>query len=96
MANPEISYVGVDDVAASKMATEYLISLGHRRITFISGGLADIRSDLRHAGYRQGLKESPESLRDWRVEGDGSSESGRAAVERLFIKDDLPTAFFLF
>ncbi|MBO6508948.1 MAG: LacI family DNA-binding transcriptional regulator [Roseibium sp.] len=96
VANPEISYVGVDDVAASKMATEYLISLGHRRITFISGGLADIRSDLRHSGYQQGLKESPENLRDWRVEGDGSSESGRAAVERLFIKDDLPTAFFCF
>lgn len=92
----EISYVGVDDVAASKMATEYLISLGHRRITFISGGRADIRSDLRHEGYCQGLKESPEALRDWRVEGDGTSESGRAAVERLFIKDDLPTAFYCF
>jgi len=96
VADLDVSYVGVDDVAASKVATEYLISLGHRRITYISGGLADIRSDLRHSGYRQGLKESPESLRDWRVEGDGSSESGRAAVERLFIKDDLPTAFFCF
>jgi LacI family repressor for deo operon, udp, cdd, tsx, nupC, and nupG len=51
---------------------------------------------LRHSGYKQGLKESPENLRDWRMEGDGTSESGRAAVERLFIKDDLPTAFFCF
>ncbi|WP_417686684.1 LacI family DNA-binding transcriptional regulator [Roseibium sp.] len=94
--SPEISYVGVDDAAAAKMATEYLISLGHRRITYISGGPADVRSDLRHAGYQRGLKETPETLRDWRVEGDGTSESGRAAVERLFIKDDLPTAFFCF
>ncbi len=94
--NPDISYVGVDDTAASKVATEYLISLGHRRITYISGGLTDVRSDLRHLGYQEGLRESPEQLRDWRVEGDGSSESGRAAVERLFIKDDLPTAFFCF
>ncbi len=96
VANPEVSYVGVDDVAASKIATEYLISLGHRRITFISGGMTDIRSDLRHSGYLQGLKESPETLRDWRMEGEGTSESGRAVVERLFIKDDLPTAFFCF
>ncbi|MEP2705882.1 MAG: LacI family DNA-binding transcriptional regulator [Roseibium sp.] len=96
VSNADVSYVGVDDVAASKMATEYLVSLGHRRITFISGGRADIRSDLRHSGYQQGLRESPEDLRDWRVEGDGSSESGRAAVERLFIKDDLPSAFFCF
>lgn len=93
---PDISYVGVDDVASSKMATEYLISLGHRRIVFISGGPADVRSDLRHSGYQKGLQESAVSLRDWRIEGDGSSESGRAAVERLFIKDDLPTAFFCF
>ncbi|QDG76068.1 LacI family DNA-binding transcriptional regulator [Labrenzia sp. PHM005] len=93
---PDISYVGVDDVASSKMATEYLISLGHRRIVFISGGPADIRSDLRHTGYQKGLQESAVSLRDWRMEGDGSAESGRAAVERLFIKDDLPTAFFCF
>ncbi|MBO0346299.1 LacI family DNA-binding transcriptional regulator [Roseibium limicola] len=93
---PDLSYVGVDDVAASKMATEYLISLGHRRIVFISGGTADIRSDLRHSGYQMGLRESSRDLRDWRVEGDGTSESGRAAIERLFIKDDLPTAFFCF
>ncbi|WP_428523322.1 LacI family DNA-binding transcriptional regulator [Roseibium sp.] len=92
----DISYVGVDDVASAKMATEYLISLGHRRIVFISGGPADVRSDLRHSGYQKGLRESAVSLRDWRLEGDGSAESGRAAVERLFIKDDLPTAFFCF
>jgi LacI family repressor for deo operon, udp, cdd, tsx, nupC, and nupG len=92
----DISYVGVDDVASAKMATEYLISLGHRRIVFISGGPADVRSDLRHSGYQKGLMESAVTLRDWRLEGDGSAESGRAAVERLFIKDDLPTAFFCF
>lgn len=96
ITNTDISYVGVDDVAASKMATEYLVSLGHRRIVFISGGPADMRSDLRHRGYQKGLSEFREPLRDWRVEGDGTTESGRAVVERLFIKDDLPTAFFCF
>jgi LacI family repressor for deo operon, udp, cdd, tsx, nupC, and nupG len=93
---PDISYVGVDDIAAAKMATEYLISLGHRRIVFISGGLADVRSDLRHSGYQKGLQESAVTLRNWRMEGDGSAESGRTVIERLFIKDDLPTAFLCF
>lgn len=90
------SYVGVDDVAASKMATEYLVSLGHRRIVFVSGGQGDGVSDLRHQGYRLGLAECSEPLMDWRIEADGTSEGGRAAVERLFIKDTLPTAFFCF
>ncbi len=91
-----LPYVGVDDVAASKMATEYLVSLGHRRIAYISGGPGDVLSDLRHQGYLNGLAECAAPLQDWRLEGDGSSESGRAAVERLFIKDTLPTAFFCF
>ncbi|WP_461403860.1 LacI family DNA-binding transcriptional regulator [Falsiruegeria mediterranea] len=92
----ESSFVGVDDVAASKMATEYLVSLGHRRIVFVSGGVGDVLSERRHTGYRLGLAECAEELTDWRMEGDGSSEGGRAAVERLFIKDTLPTAFFCF
>ncbi|WP_299350821.1 LacI family DNA-binding transcriptional regulator [uncultured Shimia sp.] len=91
-----ITYAGVDDVSASKMATEYLVSLGHRRIVYVSGGPGDVLSDLRHEGYRLGLAECAVELEDWRIEGDGSSESGRAAVERLFIKDTLPTAFFCF
>ncbi len=92
----DISYVGVHDVAASKIATEYLVSLGHRKIVFLSGGPSDIVSDLRHTGYRLGLKEASDTIEDWRVEGDGTSEGGRAAVERLFIKDTLPTAFVCF
>ena len=94
--NTEISYVGVDDIAASKMATEYLVSLGHRRIVFIGGSTGDILTDLRHQGYQRGLAECSEKLTDWHVEGDGTSEGGRAAVERLFIKDTLPTAFFCY
>nr|WP_239113527.1 substrate-binding domain-containing protein [Shimia biformata] len=92
----QVSYVGVDDVAASKMATEFLVSLGHRRIAFVSGGVGDVLSDLRHEGYKQGLAECAEPLDDWRIDGNGTSEGGRAAVERLFIKDTLPTAFFCY
>ncbi|PCJ10655.1 MAG: LacI family transcriptional regulator [Rhodobacteraceae bacterium] len=92
----DLPYVGVDDVAAAKMATEYLISLGHRDIAYVASRSTDAVSDLRLDGYRKGLAEAAYPLRDWQVEGDGSSEGGRAAVERLFIKDTLPTAFFCY
>ena len=91
-----VSYVGVDDVGASKMATEYLISLGHRKIGYVSSSSSDPVSDLRQEGYSKGLAEAAEHIEDWRIEGDGSSEGGRAAIERLFIKDTLPTAFFCY
>ena len=92
----EVGYVGVDDVAASKVATEYLMSLGHKDIAYISSSHSDVVSDLRFEGYRQGLAEATVPLNDWRIEGDGSNEGGRASVERLFIRDTLPTAFFCF
>jgi len=96
VSRADLPYVGVDDVAASKMATEYLISLGHRKIAYIAGDSSHAVSDLRHDGYRKGLAEAADPLPAWRVDGDGSSEGGRAAVERLFIKDTLPTAFFCY
>ena len=96
VSQANVTFVGVDDVAASKMATEYLVSLGHRDIVYVSSDGSDIVSDLRYDGYRKGLAEAAAPLRDWRIEGDGTSEGGRAAVERLFIKDTLPTAFFCY
>ena len=92
----DICYVGVDDVTSAKVATEYLVSLGHQEIAYVSGGSTDILSDLRHEGYQQGLRESSAPLRNWRIDGDGTAEGGRAVVERLFIKDTLPSAFFCF
>ena len=92
----DVCYVGVDDITATKVATEYLISLGHRDIAYVSGGATNILSDLRHEGFQRGLKESSIGLKDWRIDGDGTSEGGRAVVERLFIKDTLPSAFVCF
>ncbi|MVO18466.1 LacI family DNA-binding transcriptional regulator [Parasedimentitalea huanghaiensis] len=96
VSHKDVSYVGVDDVGSSKMATEYLISLGHRKIAYVSSGSSNPISDLRQEGYVKGLAEAAEPITEWRIEGDGSSEGGRAAIERLFIKDTLPTAFFCY
>lgn len=92
----QLPYVGVDDVAAAKMATEYLISLGHRQVCYVGTALSNAVSDLRYEGYLKGLAEAAEPIPPWQIEGDGSNEGGRAAVERLFIKDTLPTAFFCY
>lgn len=92
----EVSYVGIDDIAASKVATEYLMSLGHKDIAYVSSSGSDVVSDLRYEGYRKAVAEATVPLPEWRIESDGSNEGGRASVERLFIKDTLPTAFFCF
>lgn len=91
-----VAYVGVDDINGSKVATEYLMSLGHKRIVYVSGPHGDAVSDLRYRGYCMALGEASDAGSVWNVQGDGTSEGGRAAVERLFIRDSLPTAFFCY
>lgn len=92
-----LNYVGVNDVAASKTATEYLRSLGHQKIVFVSGPHGDAVSELRQKGYAQAMEiDAQKGDELWTVEGDSTVEGGRAAVERLFIRDTLPTAFFCY
>ncbi len=96
VSQANISYVGVDDENGAKLATDYLISLGHEQIAFISGSQGDVVSELRFQGYCNALTSHFKRSSPWRVQGDGSHEGGRAAIERLFIRDTLPTAFVCF
>ncbi|MGR3662728.1 MAG: LacI family DNA-binding transcriptional regulator [Paracoccaceae bacterium] len=94
--NPNVSYVGVDDVGAAVSATEYLVSLGHKEITFVSGPTGAKVSENRQTGFHRAITSSHLITNHQVVVGDGTSEGGRAAVERLFIQDNLPTAFFCY
>ncbi len=89
-----VSYVGVDNEQASLVATEYLLSLGHREIVYVSGPGGDIVSESRQSGYKQAMTSARPDDKPWIIESTGTSEGGRAALERLFIRDTLPTAFF--
>ncbi|NLG84365.1 MAG: LacI family transcriptional regulator [Firmicutes bacterium] len=51
----ELNQIEVDDLAAAREATEYLISLGHRRIAFIGGPITVASGRDRYEGYRQAL-----------------------------------------
>ncbi len=92
--NGGLPYVGVDDVEGARKIADLLLSEGHRRIAFIG----DSRTKLSHMRRRQGYDAALDAAgvpREGRiiVEGDGTLESGRHALERLFIADTLPTAF---
>ncbi|HET7714838.1 MAG TPA: LacI family DNA-binding transcriptional regulator [Bauldia sp.] len=51
-------FVGVDNRAAARMLTEYLIRLGHRRIAMISGRKGLWTADERIAGFRETMQAS--------------------------------------
>ncbi|WP_367948167.1 LacI family DNA-binding transcriptional regulator [Devosia sp. WQ 349K1] len=89
-----VPFVGVDNFQGARVAVEYLIAQGHKRIAFV-GKSGRETSRLREEGYRAaltaaGLPIEPKLIMD----GDGTTESGRAAAELMFVRDILPTAFF--
>lgn len=89
--------VMIDNVTASRMATEHLIHLGHRRIAYIGDQFGYQSDTERFAGYRQALERAgltfqPELV----VHGDGKPEGGMRAMEQLLRLSPLPTAVFCY
>jgi LacI family transcriptional regulator len=83
----------MDDAAAAAAATDHLLSLGHRRIAFISGSAEYAASDARLEGYHTALAKS--GLRTDKqlvAHGDFSFASGVTAMERLLALPERPTA----
>jgi DNA-binding LacI/PurR family transcriptional regulator len=85
--------IKTDNVEAGRIATEHLLSLGHRRIGIIVGipGLAT--SDDRHAGYRKayedrGLTPDP----DLALPGDFDQTTAHDMGVRLMALEPRPTA----
>lgn len=90
----KISYVGVDDVAGARKAAEHLLSAGHRRIAFVGDSRTRLGHQRRCQGYDLALDAARIASENRIVlEGEGTIESGRLAVEQLFMRDTLPTAF---
>lgn len=88
--------VVLDNRAAVADAMNYLISLGHRRIGFVSGYLDSFTGAERLAGYRQALESSGIPFEPELVEmGNFRSDDAYNATLRLMTNHpDRPTALF--
>ena len=93
--NSPFSAVGVDDFEAAHAMVDHIISLGHKRIGFITGALNQMVSKRRLNGYKDALQnagiEVDESLI---VEGEFTYKSGLGAARTLLSLDPMPTAIF--
>jgi len=85
--------IAMDEAAAAATATEHLLSLGHRRIGFITGSDEYALSSARLEGYRTALRqldrpEDPALV----ARGDFTLASGLEATRRLLALDSPATA----
>lgn len=81
---PNLFSLNFDNFAGGRLATEYLISLGHKKIAFITGDSKHPDANERLRGYQQALKEAGITF-DAALVAPGlfHEESGLLAVERL-------------
>jgi LacI family transcriptional regulator len=87
--------VRIDDHAAAKEMTQYLLDLGHRNIGFIKGHPNIIASQDRFRGFCDALTDAGLDCDKAPVEqGYFSYRSGLIAGERLLSREDRPTAIF--
>jgi LacI family transcriptional regulator len=88
--------VELDHEAGAWLATRHLIELGHHRIGCITGPLDLAPARQRLHGYRRALSEaSMETNPLWQVEGGFTSENGYAAMQRLLVLNQRPSAIFV-
>jgi len=84
-----------DDDRASFDMTKYLLSLGHRRIAFVSGHPAHIAVQRRTTGFMRALLESGlTASAEMIVPGFNSFACGVNAGNRLLLQENPPTAIF--
>lgn len=95
VGHSSLPIVTADNLAGAREATEYLVSLGHRRIAHLVGR-PDLRSSqLREAGYRQALDDAgipfdPDLVRL----GGYDPDTAVASTTELLTLPNPPTAIF--
>jgi len=86
--------VDVDNVAAAREATEYLVRQGHRRIAMITGPLTMPVGVDRVEGYRAALAAA--GLPEGPIEDGGfTADGGAAGMRRILERGDAPDAVFV-
>ncbi len=89
--------VSTNKLSGAKMALEYLIGLGHRRIAYISHGEALNTELFRLQGYRSVLSKHNIPIDEALiVSGDGGVIGGITAVSQLMALPEKPSAIFCF
>ncbi|MGH2449470.1 MAG: LacI family DNA-binding transcriptional regulator [Chloroflexota bacterium] len=84
--------VALPDAAGTRLATEHLIRLGHRRIGFL-GGAPSARAERRASGFRGAMEDAGLAIRrEWLGIGGWNPAEGRVSARRLLSSRSRPSA----
>ncbi|MCA1865188.1 LacI family DNA-binding transcriptional regulator [Agrobacterium genomosp. 3] len=91
LATETVESVSSDDALGARLATEFLLGLGHRAIAHITGGTG-AGANSRANAYRDTMQR--QGLKPIIAEGRYDVDAGSAATDALMARKDRPTAIF--
>jgi DNA-binding LacI/PurR family transcriptional regulator len=92
-AQDRMSAIAVNYEKGIREGVQHLAVLGHRKIAFLSGPLAQRSAQMRKAAFLKAAAEiGQEPPAQWVVEGDHTLEGGMAGMEKLLAAGERPTA----
>ncbi len=84
-----------NDLRGSEMMVEYLVSIGHRAIGFVTGPESNLSAQEKYDGYCNVMKKAGLPLReDFVAHGDNTFDSGELAGNLLLRRNDRPSVVF--
>ena len=87
--------IHIDNIAAAREATRYLLDLGHERIAFIYGEHKTLLTQDRENGYREAMTGAKKAIDSgWVVEGRLTLDGAIEATGKLLAHPQRPTAIF--
>ncbi|WP_444891849.1 LacI family DNA-binding transcriptional regulator [Microbulbifer sp. TRSA001] len=91
----EENSIQIDDRQAAFNITQHLLSLGHKRIAYLSGGEEHLSTLERQQGYCQALEGAGITVdRQLIIDGEYSFESGESNAKKILRGDSVPSAIF--
>lgn len=82
--------IRIDNYNGARAVTEHLLSLGHRRIAFITGPARNADAAERRRGYREAL--ASQKATQIEIDGDFTEDSGHRAAQAILARAQRPTA----
>ncbi|MCK5013412.1 MAG: LacI family DNA-binding transcriptional regulator [Candidatus Omnitrophica bacterium] len=90
-----VNYIAIDNKKGGRIAADYLVSLGHKKIATITGNLNTQAGLHRFEGFKKFLKEKDIDLPEkYLYRGDYSRRCARAAAQSFLELPEPPTAIF--
>lgn len=97
-AMPDMAFdtIMLDNIQAAIIATQHILSFGHRQIAIVNGPLVQEPAKQRQDGFYQAMTGAGLSVRESFIEhGDFREHTGYLAGQKLLALADRPTAIFV-